>query len=170
MEVPAVEVISGSLEGLSIESSTESNELIDTTAALARVLESLEGLPTTPPSLYIDLEGEDLSRHGNVSILQLHVLPSDQTHLIDIKVLGRDAFTAAGTGGRTLKAVLESEHIPKVFDVRNDSDALYSHFGIELAGVQDLQLMQLATRAPGRRRLVSGLSRCIEYDCPLTVV
>ncbi|KAK7757372.1 hypothetical protein SLS62_000384 [Diatrype stigma] len=170
MEVPAVEVISSSLEGLSAESSTGSNEVVNTTAALAKVLESLDGLPTSPPSLYIDLEGEYLSRHGNVSILQLHVLPSNQTHLIDIKVLGRDAFTTIGTHGRTLKAVLESEHIPKVFfDVRNDSDALYSHFGIKLAGVQDLQLMQLATRERGRRSYLYGLGKCIEQDCPLTV-
>jgi hypothetical protein len=38
-----------------------------------------------------------------------------------------DAFSTAGTNGQTLKTILESETIPKVFfDVRNDSDALYS--------------------------------------------
>lgn len=51
--------------------------------------------------------------------------------------------------------------------MRNDSDALYSHFGIKLAGVQDLQLMELATRSFPRRR-VNGLARCIENDAPMT--
>ena len=58
--------------------------------------------------------------------------------------------------------------IPKVFfDVRSDSDALYSHFGIKLAGIQDLQLMELATRSFSKK-LVHGLAKCIERDAPMT--
>ena len=53
--------------------------------------------------------------------------------------------------------------IPKVlFYLRNDSDALYSHFQVRLSGVIDVQLMELATRprqAPRTR--VNGLARCI---------
>jgi exonuclease 3'-5' domain-containing protein 1 len=63
---------------------------------------------------------------------------------------------------------LESDTIPKVFfDVRNDSDALYSIFQISLAGIEDLQLMELATRRFGRK-YVNGLARCIENDARLS--
>jgi exonuclease 3'-5' domain-containing protein 1 len=128
----------------------------------------LDGLPTSPPSLYIDLEGENLSRHGSLSILQLHVLPSNRTYLVDVHTLQDAAFSTPGGDGRTLRGFLESDEIPKVFfDVRNDSDALHSHFGVRLAGVQDLQLMELATRNFSRRFL-SGLSKCIDQDAPLS--
>ncbi|RWA12462.1 hypothetical protein EKO27_g2642 [Xylaria grammica] len=134
-------------------------------------MNSHETLPTDPPSFFIDLEGENLSRHGTISILQLHVLPRGQTRLFDIMVLGGRAFATAGTSGCTFKDVLESKDIPNVFfDVRNDSDALCSHFQIKLSGVQDLQLMQLATRQVGRKRYVCGLAKCIADDAPMSDV
>jgi exonuclease 3'-5' domain-containing protein 1 len=90
------------------------------------------------------------------------------TYLIDVHVLGTDAFTHRTPLGKNLKELLEAPSIPKVsFDVRNDSDALYSHYGISLAGVQDLQLMELATRNFSKRR-VNGLAKCIEHDAPMT--
>lgn len=139
--------------------------LVDTTALLATVVDTLCGLPTQPPSIYVDLEGVNLSRHGSISILQLHVLPTRQTYLVDIYTLRREAFTTCGVwGGQTLAAVLESPDIPKIFfDVRNDSDALHAHFGIRLGGIQDLQLMELATRSFARR-VVKSLASCIEQD------
>ena len=134
--------------------------VLDTAAALSKMLDGLDGVPTQPPSLYFDLEGERLSRHGSISILQLHVLPSKRTYLVDVHTLQHTAFSTCGENGRTLKEILECDGIPKVFfDVRNDSDALYSHFNISLAGVQDLQLMELATRTFSKR-CVNGLSRC----------
>ncbi|KAI0011890.1 ribonuclease H-like domain-containing protein [Xylariaceae sp. FL0662B] len=143
--------------------------LIDTPSLLSSVIDALDGLPTTPPSLYIDLEGVRLSRHGSVSILQLHVPPINRTYLIDIKTLDDKAFSTAGKDGLTLKTILESNTTPKViFDVRSDSDALYSHFEVSLDGIHDLQLMELATRR-SRKSLVSGLSRCIERDASLTI-
>lgn len=144
--------------------STASCDLVDTSAALCGVLDALDGLPTRPPSIYIDLEGENLSRQGTISILQLYVLPTKLTYLIDIHTLGNEAFTCRGPSGGTLKDILESPDIPKVIlDVRNDSDALYHHYKINLAAIQDLQLMELATRTfPGR--LVNELAKCIGQD------
>ncbi|KAI4858725.1 ribonuclease H-like domain-containing protein [Hypoxylon rubiginosum] len=140
---------------------------IDTKEALIVVLDTLEVLPANPPSLYIDLEGVNLSRHGSISIFQLYVLPTKQTYLIDVRTLGSEAFTTPGSDGRTLKDILESETTPKViFDVRNDSDALFSHFQIGLQGIQDLQLMELGT-STARRHYLKGLSRCIEGDLGL---
>ena len=146
-----------------------SHEFVDTCSAVADLVDTLSNLPISPPSLYIDLEGISLSRNGSVSIMQLLVLPKKQTFLIDIHTLGSKAFLTIGKSSETLKGILESASIPKVFfDVRNDSDALFSHFQISLAGIVDLQLMELATRRFSRR-CVSGLTKCIERDLDLSL-
>ncbi|KAK6591986.1 3 -5 exonuclease [Botrytis cinerea] len=132
------------------------------------VVDTLLGLSASPPSIYVDLEGVNLSRQGTISILQIYVAPLDHTYLIDVHTMGGKTFSMVGTSGVSLKDILESVTIPKVFfDVRNDADALFSHFGIRLMGVKDLQLMELATRSWGRT-YVSGLAKCIEYDAPMT--
>lgn len=147
---------------------TLTSDWIDTHIAISLLVDALACLPTSPPSLYLDLEGANLSRHGSVSILQIHASPDDRTFLIDIHSLGESAFSTVGASGQTLRGILESDTIPKVFfDVRNDSDALFSHYGIKLAGVHDLQLMELATRS-SPRTYVAGLSKCIERDAGLS--
>ncbi|TVY34783.1 hypothetical protein LSUB1_G007473 [Lachnellula subtilissima] len=93
------------------------------------------------------------------------------TYVIDIHTLGKEAFCTPGRAGTTLKDIFESESIPKVFfDVRNDSDAVCYHFGIKLAGIQDLQLMELTTRRIQlHRKYLFGLSKCVEGDLSLTI-
>ncbi|KAB8213073.1 hypothetical protein BDV33DRAFT_197113 [Aspergillus novoparasiticus] len=54
-----------------------------------------------------------------------------------------------------------------IFDVRNDSDALFNHYNISLDGMQDLQLMELATRR-GSKEYVAGLAKWIERDGPIS--
>ncbi|KAL2201615.1 hypothetical protein CC79DRAFT_1345558 [Sarocladium strictum] len=118
------------MDGVYLIDNDSSPGIVSTVAGLSRFLDDLEGLLIHPPSLYIDLEGENL--------------------------------------GCTLRDILESLDIPKVFfDVRNNSDALYSHYTVRLAGVQDLQLMELATRTFGRK-CVNRLARCIERDASLS--
>ncbi|KAF2869033.1 hypothetical protein BDV95DRAFT_499346 [Massariosphaeria phaeospora] len=127
------------------------------------MLSTLRTPSNSQPSLYIDLEGENLSRDGTISLLTLHVLPSQTTYLVDVHNLQNSAFTTAvsATDDQTLKKVLESAEIKKVFfDVRNDSDALFFHYGIALQGNQDLQLMELAAR-DYNRKFVSGLGKCL---------
>lgn len=143
---------------------------VDTVVGVAQMVDALDKLPiTVQPSIYIDLEGVDLCRYGTVSIMQIHCLPSTRTYLIDVYTLGDKCFSTPGSESRTLKHILESADILKVFfDVRNDSDALYSKYQIDLAGIHDLQLMELATRS-GPKRLVNGLSRCIERDARLSL-
>lgn len=118
--------------------------------------------------LFVDLEGVNLSRHGTVAIMQLLMPPNPVVYLIDIHVLGAKAFEVTMDDNSNLKSVLESKTTFKVFfDVRNDSDALHAHFGINLAGVIDLQVIEYATRQP-RGKFVKGLARCIEWDLPYT--
>lgn len=142
---------------------------VDNVAALAQMADALDELPImAQPSIYIDLEGVNLCRHGTVSIMQIYCLPTECTYLIDVYTLGDKCFSTPGRKGRTLKHILESGDIIKVFfDVRNDSDALYSKYQINLAGIHDLQLMELTTRTFSRR-CVNGLSKCIERDAPLS--
>jgi exonuclease 3'-5' domain-containing protein 1 len=142
--------------------------IIDTEQAVQILLDSINNLPTSPPSLYLDLEGVNLGRDGYLSIMQLHVPPKSQVYLIDIHILGRTAFSTPGLSGQTFKSILESASIPKVFfDIRNDSDALFSHYQISVNGIHDLQLMELATRNFSKR-YVNGLAKCIERDSAMS--
>ena len=141
--------------------------LVDTESTVASLVDVLQNLPIEPPSLYLDLEGIKLSRNGSISIIQIFVLPTNHTYLLDVWTLGEKAFNTSGPSGTNLKTTLESQNIPKVFfDVRNDADALFAHFGISLQGVWDIQLMEVAARRASKQYL-NGLAKCIEHDAQL---
>lgn len=158
--------------------------MISSTDLLGVFLGDMLDHPDHPPALYIDLEGANLSRTGSVSLMTIYVQPINQVFLVDVFKLQHTAFStpsvsktasqaSLGTpaSGQTLKTILENPAIPKVFfDVRNDSDALYSHYGIKLQGIVDIQLMENATRtgAMQRKRFLSGLGKCIDYDLNLS--
>jgi exonuclease 3'-5' domain-containing protein 1 len=139
--------------------------VVDSQPALIHLLDSILDLPVEPPSLYFDLEGIRLGRLGSISLISLHVAPQSKTYIVDVNLLcGRAFSTLSTSSGCSLKTVLENRYIPKVFfDVRNDSDALYSHYQISLNGAIDLQLLELATRG-GSRKFVAGLAKCVENE------
>lgn len=146
-------------------------EIINTTKQIGDLVDwlILRHAPPEPyePTIYIDLEGVNLCREGSLSILTLLIdtgIPTMRVCLIDVYSLGPRAFNTAGIKGRTLKHILQDENIPKVFfDVRNDSDALFAHFGVALQGVEDVQLMESATRTTtGSRKYLNGLAKCVE--------
>ncbi|MCJ1317361.1 hypothetical protein MMC15_002684 [Xylographa vitiligo] len=142
--------------------------IVDSVTSLVALLDCLENLPTQPPSLYLDLEGIRLSRYGSISILQIFVLPYYHSFLVDVHVLQADAFHISSRFGTTLKSILESKSVPKVFfDVRNDSDALFAHYQVSLDGVYDIQLWETATRS-GLKKFLNGLAKCIESDVQLS--
>lgn len=150
---------------------------INTIDLLSAVIPILCDLPTSPPSLYVDLEGVDLGKNGTICLMQIYVLPLKRTYLIDVHVLGAAAFktkaAAASTpvSTPTLKDILESHNIPKcLFDCRADSNAMYYLYGISVQGIQDLQLMEYAIRDWGYGKMyLNGLARCIEYDAGLSL-
>ena len=142
--------------------------IVDSEPSVVALIDCLNHLPTQPPSLYLDVEGVNLSRHGSISILQLFVLPKNHVFLIDVFVLQEKAFGTPNPSGTSLRSILESALVPKVFfDVRNDSDALFAHFHISMQGIQDVQLLENATRGHSKERL-AGLARCIDKDARLT--
>lgn len=116
--------------------------------------------------VFVDLEGVNLGRRGAVAIMQLLIPPSPTVYLVDVHVLGPRAFEVTVDNESSLRSMLESQTIFKVFfDIRNDSDALHAHFGINVAGIIDLQVLECATRQP-RGSYLSGLAKCIEQDLP----
>ena len=116
--------------------------------------------------IFVDLEGVNLSRLGTIAIMQLLMPPEPVVYLVDVHVLGSDAFDLTIDRGISLKSILESGSIFKVFfDIRNDSDALHALHGIHVAGIIDLQVLEYATRQP-RGKFVNGLAKCIERDLP----
>jgi exonuclease 3'-5' domain-containing protein 1 len=123
-------------------------------------------LSSIPPSstLYLDLEGNSLSRYGTISIITILIHPQRVVRLIDILVLGKLAFTTASDNGKTLKSIFEDADIPKcVWDVRNDADALWALYGVGLAGVIDIQLLENASRA-GDKTYIRGLDKSVQFD------
>ena len=143
--------------------------IVDSATTLVSLLDNLMDLSVDPPSLYLDLEGVKLGRHGSISIISLYVAPIKKIYLIDIHRLGKIAFSTTNSRATSLKTILESPTIPKVvFDIRNDSDALFSHFKISVDGIHDLQLMELGTRN-GSKDFVAGLAKCIERESPISV-
>jgi len=139
-------------------------EWIDNPAALKVFIDSID----KDSLLYVDLEGNNLSRRGTLSLVTIMVEPRHTVHLVDVTTLGKEAFTLLGTGGIALQDILEAKEVTKIFfDIRNDSDALFSLFGVRVGGIEDLQLMELGTRA-SNRKLVQGLAKSIERDAKLS--
>jgi exonuclease 3'-5' domain-containing protein 1 len=105
-EIPSLE---DSLEKMGLNDA-KAIKFIDAEDDLSRLIETIEIAPTSPPSLYVDLEGVELSRHGSISILQIFVSPLDEIYLVDIHTLKEKAFTVSNlkTGG-TLLSILESK-------------------------------------------------------------
>lgn len=103
-------------------------EIIDYPSTLKTFIDHLPYYRGQEPSLYIDLEGNNLSRKGALSLVTILVEPRHTVHLIDVTGLGENAFSTAGSDGRTIRQILEV-----FFDIRNDSEALFGLFDIRVA-------------------------------------
>jgi exonuclease 3'-5' domain-containing protein 1 len=145
-----------------------SAQLIDTEQGVRALLHTIEASNLDHPFLLLDLEGVSLGRHGTISILQVLVPPSRTVYLLDVHVLGSLVFSTRSKIGTTLKEILQSsEYLKMFFDLCNDLDALYAHFGIKLDCVIDVQLLEFGTR---RRtgRFLKGLAKSIAEDSGLS--
>ncbi|KAJ6021233.1 hypothetical protein N7540_006737 [Penicillium herquei] len=146
-------------------------KIVDDKEALCSLLKVIDNLPlaVATPDLFLDLEGNDLGRWGTLSIITLLVVSEHRIYLIDVHKLGKAAFESPDDTKISLKSILENPEIKKgIFDVRMDSDALFSHFNVSIDGVEDIQLMELGRRR-GSKRCVSGLAKCIEKDSPVSL-
>ncbi|KAK2812541.1 hypothetical protein FQN50_001185 [Emmonsiellopsis sp. PD_5] len=136
--------------------------IISSTTDLQSLLSKIPALPTSPPSLYVSLVG-DGNYYGQpgerFGFLCLYIPPHSKIYLIDIQQLGEAVFTitaptntaatpndeSGDTTSTSLKAILESPTIPKVFgSISGPSRALLWRFGVSVAGVHDILMMQWA--------------------------
>lgn len=154
---------------MSVESAGIEPIFVDSVSLLRSVIDAaVIGLRTDFPSLFMDLEGTQLGRHGSIPIMSLYVPFRKTVYLIAIYKLENEAFSTVNSDGKSLKFILESPVILKVlFDVRHDSDALFSLYGISIDGVRDAQLMELGTRK-GRKDFLASLDKCVEKDSAIS--
>lgn len=138
--------------------------LVDSVGMIHRLIGDLRYLSPSDPDLYISIEDDQVGRPGAISVLSLYVVSKKKIYLIDIQKLGMRAFMIT-LCNISLKRVLESPMIKKgIFNVQAVANSLLSRFHISLAGMCEIQLMELAARE-GSKEFVSTLSACIEKDC-----
>ncbi|KAF5546408.1 hypothetical protein FNAPI_8844 [Fusarium napiforme] len=127
---------------------------IDNCDTLYNLLYDLDNIPKFKPRLFITMGGNYIGNGTRISIMQIYNAVSHRVYLIDVYWLGATTFWRVNSRMTTLKGILESKDIIKVFfNVKKNSDALYSEFKIKLAGVHDLQLMELfSSGSPHRPR------------------
>lgn len=105
----------------------------------------------------LDSEGVDLSRSGNICIVQ--IATRRKCFLID--VLGKDKDDELITWLRT---ILASESVVKILhDARMDSDGLLHHLDIELSNVFDTSVYHETISGKGNCSLNNTL---LHYDLP----
>jgi hypothetical protein len=124
-----------------IECSDDSNsKLIDNELALNVAISELNQYKQTSNNLLaVDCEGVSLSRKGELTILS--IATREKAYLFDVLKIGKAIFS----GG--LQEILEDSTQEKLmFDCRQDSDALWHQFNVKLAGVLDLQLLEIMYR------------------------
>lgn len=132
---------------------------------LSSLVKNLHGLPTNTPSIFLDAEWF----RGEKATFLHFFIPSQNT-IYRIKIDGQRSvdLSTKNPAEISLSSILESEPIPKVvFDVRRISKALFDQHDLSLGGIQDLQLMELASRhAKQSKKYVTGLAKCIETEIP----
>ncbi len=93
-------------------------------------------LMTQTQMIAIDIEGVDLNKGGDISLLQI-ALNETKVFCFDILTLGKTVFSWIYLG-----QVLESDKIYKLcYDCRIDGDVLNEKFGIKMQRVYDLQVL-----------------------------
>jgi hypothetical protein len=124
--------------------------LVDSSAPLEAMVDTLRPRPSARPRIFIPLENIYWSGEDRLGFLAIHHTASSQTFIIDVYTLGATAFSkAASDGMTTLKTILESLIIPKcMFGVRNDSATLYYGLGVRVRCIYEVQLVEVASRQP----------------------
>ncbi|TFK18246.1 hypothetical protein FA15DRAFT_698128, partial [Coprinopsis marcescibilis] len=122
-----------------------STELIESCVADLYGTPNVDDQPSPGTTIAVDLEGINLCRDGQVCIVQLKSDTSKTVWLLNVTALGQTAFDHQDSHGRSIRTLLESTNIKKIFyDVRNDADALYNNHDIDMKSVCDLQILELA--------------------------
>eukprot|EP00392_Amoebophrya_sp_AT5.2_P007192 g7206.t1 len=132
-------------EDVEFLSSVFSVQLIDSYSALLDLLKKIDRLDER--LIAVDFEGVKLCRTGQLCLIQMTLSSHPSiVYVIDVFMLSQNAMYGVQTSkGTTLKSILESEDIEKVwFDPRNDADALWHQFNVFPKKIFDLQLAEVS--------------------------
>ena len=118
-------------------SSSGESQMVDNELALSDAISELNKYTQGNNNLLaVDCEGVSLSRKGELTILS--IATKEKVYIFNVFKVGKAIFS----GG--LKEILEDSTRQKLsFDCRQDSDALWHQFNVKLAGVLDLQLLEV---------------------------
>lgn len=120
---------------------------VTTKSRVRKMVTNLAILPRDGKTLALsfDCEAVNLGRDGKDCYIQIRDHIHGQTYLVDLMILGMTAWNTCGKDNTTdLKQLFEDRKLIKlIFGVSGDSDALYWHYGIKLAGVLDVQYLDL---------------------------
>ena len=145
--------------------------LVNTCRLVRKMIDEIKSLRCQ--TLFIDAEGIDLSKTGDVITLQVFIESENGpvAYIMDVWALKKQALQAFNICGRrwrstTLQSILEDPNVPKLlWDCRMDSEALFWQFGVSLTSVIDIQLMEVIRR-PGHRSkdFLGGYARAVKED------
>ncbi len=101
--------------------------------------------------------------YGTLTILQMRIRSLKHTYVFDVLALGgKKMFETEGAEGQLLKKTLQSkEHIQLWWDIRQDSEALFHHYGILIGTRIDVQLMELTVRNHWQRNWLKSLASAV---------
>ena len=135
----------------------------------------IEDLPASTSLLYIDVQGRKSAGQNVISILTILPAGSNTIYIIDVDQLGGIAFVTKGPGGdRTIRSILESPDVTKVFFFMRNPHGLWAADRIRLQGAEDIHIMENAYRAmidPDSPSFT--LMECVQKDltnCPVVLV
>jgi hypothetical protein len=104
----------------------------------------------------VDLEGINLGRKGQITLLQIGV--KNSIYLFDVLELKEKLFDQG------MRAILQSKKQLKLFfDCRTDSDALYHQYSVELKRVHDVQVFDILYRRIKKfgGKYLRGYNNCV---------
>lgn len=130
--------------------SSQNYKLVDNEADLK---ESLSEIKSCDPNalLAVDCEGVNLSREGELTIVT--VATEEKAYVFDVAVLKQAVFD------KGLREILEDKSREKLmFDCRQDADSLLHQFRVSVAGVLDVQLLEIIYRRENSAATVTAQS------------
>ena len=151
-----LEDLDAAMKTISVSDAVATVETVETAEKVREMVDTIAENGTK--EVAIDIEGVDLCRSGEVSIIQLS--DGKTTWIVDVLKMGEDAFSEGG-----LRDLLQTPSVLKVgFDGRADADALFHLHSTKLVGFYDLQIASCKRqdKEQGRRdRFVHGLGKAM---------
>ncbi|KAK4507444.1 hypothetical protein PRZ48_001179 [Zasmidium cellare] len=129
--------------------------VVDTVEQVEYMLERIidtRDLNSQTPRIFINCVGDNLGRDGKMTLLTVYLPEASTVFLVDVMTFGPAVFQIHDDlePDFTLQSMLEDASLVKAcWDCRSNSDALFAHFSIKLAGVVEVQLLDLATKKSG---------------------